>query len=63
MGLLFLLSDPTMLGWGLTRSKLIAAEMAIINNFLWNDRWTFRDLAAQQRGAKARLRRLRRSSR
>jgi len=58
MGLLFLLSDPTMLGWGLTRSKLIAAEMAILNNFWWNDLWTFRDLSAQQRGMKARLRRL-----
>ncbi len=58
MGLLFLLSDPTMLGWGLTRSKLIAAEMAILNNFTWNDLWTFRDLSAQQHGPKARLRRL-----
>src|ERR1019366_8599537 len=27
MGMLFLLSDPSMLGWGLTRSKLIAAEL------------------------------------
>ena len=43
--------------WGLTRSKLIAAEMAIVNNFLWNDTWTFGDLSAQQRGLKARLRR------
>jgi dolichol-phosphate mannosyltransferase len=58
MGLLFLLSDPTMLGWGLTRSKLIAAEMAILNNFTWNDRWTFRDLSAQQHGVRQRLRRL-----
>jgi dolichol-phosphate mannosyltransferase len=58
MALLFLLSDPTMLGWGLTRSKLIAAEMAILNNFCWNDLWTFRDLAAKQGGTKARLRRL-----
>src|SRR5208282_4161627 len=58
MGLLFLLSDPTMLGWGLTRSKLIAAEMAILNNFLWNDTWTFRDLSSQQRGLRQRLRRL-----
>jgi dolichol-phosphate mannosyltransferase len=57
MGLLFLLSDPTMLGWGLTRSKLIASEMAILNNFFWNDTWTFRDLALQQRGLKQRLRR------
>jgi dolichol-phosphate mannosyltransferase len=55
MGLLFALSDPHMLGWGLTRSKLLAAEMAIINNFLWNDAWTFRDVAKDQRGAKAKL--------
>jgi dolichol-phosphate mannosyltransferase len=57
MGLLYLLSDPTTLGWGLTRSKLIAAETAIINNFFWNDRWTFADRSALQSGLKARLRR------
>ena len=44
MALLFLLSDPRALGFGLTRSKIVAAELAIINNFLWNDAWTFRDL-------------------
>jgi dolichol-phosphate mannosyltransferase len=57
MGLLFLLSDPSMLHWGLTRSKLIAAETAIVNNFLWNDAWTFGDVSAHQRGFKQRLRR------
>lgn len=57
MGLLFLLSDPTTLGWGLTRSKLLAAEAAIINNFLWNDVWTFGDVSAHQRGPAQRLRR------
>ena len=57
MGLLFLLSDPSTMGWGLTRSKLIAAEVAIINNFLWNDFWTFRDIADQQRGTRYRLQR------
>ena len=56
MTVLFLLSDPTMLAWGLTRSKLIAAELAIVNNFLWNDLWTFRD-RAQDRRRLARLRR------
>jgi len=25
--------------------KIIAAEFAIMNNFLWNDRWTFADIA------------------
>lgn len=58
MGLLFLLSDPSMLGWGLTRSKLIAAETAILNNFLWNDAWTFADVSVHQRGLTQRLRRL-----
>src|SRR5262249_20602551 len=45
MGLLHALSAPDMLGWGLTVSKIIAAEVAIVNNFLWNDAWTFRDAA------------------
>lgn len=57
MGLLYLLSDPRELGWGLTRSKLLAAEVAIANNFVWNDLWTFRDLAGAQRGARQALRR------
>jgi dolichol-phosphate mannosyltransferase len=49
MGLLYLLSDPTTLGLGLTRSKVIASELAIMNNFLWNDQWTFGDIARQQK--------------
>jgi dolichol-phosphate mannosyltransferase len=57
MAVLFLLSDPRTLGLGLTRSKLVAAELAIINNFLLNDAWTFRDLAAGQRGTRHKLRR------
>jgi dolichol-phosphate mannosyltransferase len=57
MALLFLLSDPRMLGWGLTRSKVLAAEAAIINNFLWNDAWTFGDIAAKLGGGGARLKR------
>jgi dolichol-phosphate mannosyltransferase len=57
MGLLYLLSDPRALGWGLTRSKVIAAEAAIVSNFQWNDRWTFRDLVPEQRSWRARLRR------
>ncbi len=57
MGVLFLLSDPSTLGWGLTRSKLIAAELAIINNFIWNDAWTFGDISSHQRGFRHRLQR------
>lgn len=48
MSLLFLLSDPKMLGWGLTRSKILAAEAALVNNFIWNDLWTFRSISAHQ---------------
>jgi dolichol-phosphate mannosyltransferase len=57
MGLLFLLSDPKVLGLGLTRSKLLAAETAIGTNFLLNDAWTFGDLARQAPGAKSKFRR------
>ena len=57
MTLLYLLSDPTTLGWPLTRSKIVAAEIAIVNNFLWNDRWTFADIASEQREWRQRLKR------
>lgn len=47
----------TLLGIGLTRSNILASEIAIINNFLWNDLWTFRDLSSAQQGTRKRLRR------
>ncbi|KGF73107.1 sulfonate ABC transporter permease [Neosynechococcus sphagnicola sy1] len=57
MVVLYLLHDASTLGLGLTRSKILAAEVAIINNFFWNDAWTFADVAQQQRGGVARFRR------
>jgi dolichol-phosphate mannosyltransferase len=57
MALLFLLSDGHALGWGLTQSKVLAAEAAIVNNFVWNDAWTFRDVATKLGGGTARLKR------
>jgi len=45
------------LGLGLTRSTIISSEVAIINNFLWNDRWTFGDIANMQRGWRQRFKR------
>jgi dolichol-phosphate mannosyltransferase len=57
MTVLYLLHDPASLGWELTRSKLIAGEIAIINNFLWNDAWTFRDLSNKQSTWKSKLKR------
>jgi dolichol-phosphate mannosyltransferase len=57
MSILFVLSDPTMLGFGLTRSKIVAAELAIVNNFSWNDVWTFGDASKAEPGLKAKFRR------
>jgi dolichol-phosphate mannosyltransferase len=48
MGTIYLLASPSMLGWNISLSKVIAAEVAIFNNFLWNDFWTFRGLATEQ---------------
>lgn len=55
MAILYLLH--TTLGLPLTRSKLVAAELAIINNFFWNDAWTFADISLRQRGWPARCKR------
>ncbi|MDZ8081476.1 MAG: glycosyltransferase [Nostoc sp. DcaGUA01] len=57
MAVLYLLSDPTTLAWPLTRSKIIAGEIAILNNFLWNDAWTFADVSARQQQWNQRLKR------
>lgn len=56
MGSLYLLYDIS--GLGLTRSAILAAELAIINNFFWNDRWTFRDLSKKQQQWRKVLKRL-----
>lgn len=57
MVMFYLLSDPTTLALGLTRSKIFAAETAVINNFLWNDLWTFSDISSHQKGNRQRLKR------
>ena len=56
MAVLFLLHGS--LGLGLTTSKLIAAETAIVSNFVWNDSWTFVDMVGRQTGLGHRLKRL-----
>ncbi|MBW4558600.1 MAG: glycosyltransferase [Trichormus sp. ATA11-4-KO1] len=58
MAILYLLSDPTTLALPLTRSKIIAGEIAIFNNFLWNDAWTFADVSMKQQQWHQRLKRL-----
>ncbi|HEY9729496.1 MAG TPA: glycosyltransferase [Chroococcales cyanobacterium] len=57
MVVLYLLSDPSTLALPLTRSKIISSELAILNNFLWNDLWTFRDISSQQPGKRQLLKR------
>lgn len=42
-------------GWGVVPSKLVAAEVALLSNFGWNEVWTFRDLPARQGGRGSRL--------
>ncbi len=56
MALLYVLYQSA--GLGLTLSKVIAAEVAILSNFLWNDAWTFADMARQQPGLGNRFKRL-----
>lgn len=58
MGILFLLGSPWMLGWNLTLSKVVAAEVAIVNNFFWNDIWTFRNTLSKERPEYSWFRRL-----
>lgn len=58
MGVLWVLASPAMLGWNLSLSKVLAAEVAILNNFLWNELWTFRELSAVRKDRRARFRRL-----
>ncbi len=57
MAILYLLSDPSTLALPLTRSKIIAGEIAILNNFVWNDAWTFADISMRQKKWDQRLKR------
>ncbi|MBD2137012.1 glycosyltransferase family 2 protein [Anabaena sp. FACHB-1237] len=47
----------TVITLGLTRSTILSAEVAILNNFLWNDVWTFGDISRKQQGKRQRLKR------
>lgn len=55
MGVFYLLR--AILGLGLTRSAMLSAEVAIVNNFLWNDLWTFGDISRRQKGWKRQFKR------
>lgn len=55
MAIFYLLRD--FLGLGLTRSAIFSSEVAILNNFFWNDLWTFGDISSQQKGVKKQVKR------
>jgi dolichol-phosphate mannosyltransferase len=55
MGVFYVLR--TILELALTRSAIFSSEIAIINNFLWNDLWTFGDISSKQKGTRKRFRR------
>jgi len=44
---LYLLHDE--LGFALTRSMVVAITLAILNNFMWNNFWTFKTSGIQSR--------------
>jgi dolichol-phosphate mannosyltransferase len=46
MTVLFVISDPSMVGLPAPLGKAFAVQVAILNNFLWNELWTFRDRTA-----------------
>ena len=50
MSVLYALYSSAGLGWNLSLSKALAAEMALVNNFFWNERWTFRGIVPDARG-------------
>ncbi len=55
MAIFYLLRE--VMGLGLTRSAMLSAEVGIINNFLWNDLWTFGDISRKQLGWPKRIKR------
>jgi dolichol-phosphate mannosyltransferase len=52
MGVLWFLLQQDVMTVPMAVAKALAAESAIVNNFVWNDRWTFRNAAgASDRGS------------
>ncbi|MCM0588914.2 MAG: GtrA family protein [Gloeotrichia echinulata DVL01] len=55
LGVFYFLHKP--LNLTLTLSAMFSTEVAIINNFLWNDVWTFGDVYQEQQSISKRLQR------
>ncbi len=52
---LYLLHDPQRLALPLLPSAAVSAQLAMINNFAWNEAWTFADRVGGAAGARGRL--------
>jgi dolichol-phosphate mannosyltransferase len=52
---LYLLHDPQRLALPLLPSAAASAQVAMINNFVWNEFWTFADRVGGRAGANGRL--------
>lgn len=58
MAVLHFLAEPDWFGWPVVVSKVCSAETALLNNFLWNEFWTFRDVSEHRRTLSVMLKRL-----
>ena len=54
LGVFWLLSN---VGFAAVTATIASAEVAVLNNFIWNDRWTFGDRSIQQPGRRSRVKR------
>jgi dolichol-phosphate mannosyltransferase len=55
LGVFWILSNG--LGLAAVTATILSAEVAVLNNFIWNDRWTFGDRSIQQPGRRSMVRR------
>ena len=55
LGVFWMLSNG--LGLAAVTATILSAEVAVLNNFIWNDRWTFGDRSIQQPGLRSMVRR------
>ena len=55
LGVFWILSNG--LGLAAVTATILSAEVAVLNNFIWNDRWTFGDRSIQQPGLRSMVRR------
>ncbi len=55
LGVFWILSNG--LGLAAVTATILSAEVAVLNNFIWNDLWTFGDRSIQQPGRRSMVRR------